>query len=182
MIAFSILQSLFKNVIATGYVEKIYHSVIMNPTKEGGKKPSAFIDSRVTYLGPDDTKGFSCYCRETGPTEIRSEERLSSCNLKLFKLQTPFRMVFQNQIEERNHEEIISALIGAFSKTSKVKFVRLNSIALDLLAQETPTGSFTITENTFYQAIDFLLLLEIQGTTCETDTSCNNLENPYGVS
>lgn len=180
MIGYSTLETLFTRLTDNKLISKIYHSVVFNTSTDGSRKPSAFVNGMLTYVGPDDSKGFYSYCRQTGPGEVTKEERVGS-SWKLYKVRVPFKMVFFNSFEERDHEEILRALIGIFANTDKISISRVHTIQTDILNSEVPGGSITFTQDTFYKAIDFFVLLDIQGTSCNFDIGCNNISNPFGA-
>lgn len=179
MFGYSILNKLFVNVFLTTFVKSIYHSVTMKPATDGGIKPAASVDGRIVYVGIDDTKGFYCYCRQTGAAEIQKEVRLGGCNGKMTRFSVPHRIVFYHATEKRDHETILGKLVKAVMKTSRVKITRVHSVPEQLLQQEQPTGRFTFKGKTFYQAIDFSVLLDLQTDTCEQEITCEGIPNPF---
>lgn len=175
----SILKELFDNLIGTGIVNEISHSVTIR-MQQDTRQPSAPIGGRFQYVGPNDTKGFSCYCRANGPMVVTREERIGSCEAKEYSVTIPHRLVFFKYKETRNHDEISGRLLGAVIKSPSVRLQSMNTIADQILSQET-TGSFSFLPETYYAAIDFLLLLKLQGDNCEFEFSCDSLKNPYCI-
>jgi len=182
MIGYSILEPLFINVLQTKFVNEIYHSVLMKPTPEGGNKPVAPVNKRYIYVGLNDTKGFSCYCRQSGSGDVVSTESLGSCGgQKKYRFQVPTKLVFFNDNEERSHDDIIGKLVQAVIKTNFIRFQKITNNPDEILRSEAPTGKFQFKENTFYVALDFFLLLDIQVDNCTTEIQCEGIQNPYCI-
>lgn len=180
MINFSNLKILFENIIATGLVQDVYHSVIIREDQEGHRKPYAPIDEVYEYVGPDDTKGFHCYCRAMGPLESTNEERIGSCSTVQHRTQTLHRMVFFNIDEERFHDDLTAKLLKAFFNSGKnIRFQRAHVNIEDIITQESPTGRFFFTPSTYYIAIDFYVLLKLQSDNCIEEITCTGIKNPY---
>ena len=179
MIGFSILSDLFTNIIQTKFVTGVFHSVMMKPVEGGGMKPATPIGKRWKYVGPDDTTGFSCYCRQNGSADVDSIEKIGGCNTKIYTLKVPQRLVFYNANEKRSHDEIIASMLKAVIKTNLVKFQKLVNIPEEVLRSEAPTGRFKFTDQTLYFAIEFFVLLDVQADTCETEIKCEGIPNPF---
>lgn len=179
MIGYSILEPLFTNVLQTKFVNEIYHSVMLKPIPEGGTKPAAPVNKRYKYVGLDDSKGFSCYCRTTGSSDVIDVEKIGGCNTKKHRFQVPTRLVFFNMNELRSHDEIIAILLKAVMKTNFIRLQKFITIPEEILRSEAPTGRFTFKENTFFLAIDFFLLLDIQTDNCTTEIQCEGVPNPF---
>lgn len=181
MFGYSILNELFTNVLQTKFVTGIFHSVQLKPIPEGGSKPAAPVKGRFIPVGVNDTKGFSCYCRQSGSADVLNSERLGGCNTKKYRFQIPHRLVFYNDNEKRSHEEIIAALVKAVIKTNFLTLQKVVTIPEEILKTEAPTGRFTFTETTFYIAIDFFVLLDIQTDNCEAEIQCEGTPNPFCI-
>lgn len=178
MLGYSILSNLFTNIIATKFVNSIYHSVVIE-SKDGERRPVASIDGKYRYVGIQDNNGFSCYCRQIGPAEVQKTFNVAACGKNITRFQVPHRIIFFNANEERNHEDILAKLIGVTMGSYRITISRINNIREDLLRQEVPTGRFNFTENTFYQGIDFFVLLDLQTDNCEQEIRCDGLRNPF---
>ena len=179
MIGFSILSNLFANIVATKFVTGVFHSVMMKPIETGGMKPAAPIQGRWQYVGIDDTKGFSCYCRQNGSADVDSVERIGSCNKNIYTLKVPQRLVFFHAIETRSHDEIIAQVLKAVISTPDVKLQKLVTIPEEILRSEAPTGRFKFKDNTLYFAIEFFVLLDIQADNCPVEIKCEGIPNPF---
>jgi hypothetical protein len=177
MFGSSILNQLFTNLVESGFAPKIYHSVIQKPLKKGSFAPAYPIPGGgYNYIGPDDTKGFSAYCRQTGSAE-GVVEKVSSFQ-KRYKFQVPHRLVFFNDNEARDHETVKGQLLKAVMKTDKLTVQRIHVLASQILSEEAPTGKFTFDASTFYFAVDFSVLLELQTDNCTTEITCEGTPNP----
>lgn len=178
MIGFSTLNELFNNILRTGIVNKVYHSVMLKPIDGGGNKPAAPVQGRWVYVGLNDTQGFSCYVRQTGSADVISTNRVGGCNKKIYRFQVPTRIVFYNDSEKRSHETLIGRLAGAIMKTGYLNVQKIITNPDEILRSEAPTGKFSFKEDTFFVAIDCFVLLDIQSDTCPTEITCEGIENP----
>jgi len=174
----SILKEVFANVLATRIVTGVYHSVKLQ-NKQGVTKPVAPINGIFEGVGPDDTKGFTAYCRQTGPADVDKFERIGGCNSKLYTFSVPHKIVFFCDEEKRDHDSLFAKLTAAVMNTKKVRIQRLMSIPEDILRTEAPNGRFDFREYTFYAAIDFLLLLDIAEDKCGEEITCEGTPNPF---
>lgn len=181
MLGFSILEPLFINVLQTKFVTGVYHSVMMKPLQEGGNKPAAPVNGRFVYVGLDDTKGFTCYCRQTGSADVSGTELVGSCNRKIYTLDIPTRLVFFNANEKRSHDEIIALLVKAVIKTNSVRLQKIINTPDEILRSEAPTGRFQFRDTTFYVAIDFFVTLDLQTDSCIDEIKCEGVPNPYCI-
>lgn len=179
MIGSSILSELFTNVLQTKFVTGIYHSVMMKPVEGGGSKPAAPVNKRWKYVGPEDTAGFSCYCRQVGSADVQAVEKLGGCNTSKYRFQVLHRLVFFNASEKRSHDEIIAKITGAVMKTNMIRLQKIVNLPEELLRSEAPTGRFNFKENTLYFSIEFFVLLDLQTNTCEQEINCEGVQNPY---
>lgn len=179
MLGFSILESLFINILETKFINGVYHSVMMKPMPEGGNFPAAPVQGRFQYVGVDDKKGFTAYCRQTGPAEVKDKEKLGGCNVYKYRFQIPTKLVFYHAIEERSHDEIIAKLVSAVIKTPFITLQKITNTPEEILRSEAPTGRFSFKDNTFYVAVDFFVLLDLQADTCEKEIVCEDIPNPY---
>lgn len=180
MLGYSTLIKLFDNLLATGIMTGIYHSVMMKPLKEGSK-PHAPVDGRWIYVGVDDTKGLTCYCRQNGSADVQNVEKLGACNNNKYRFQVPHRIVIYNASEKRDHEQIIALVSGAIMKTPLIRLQRIVNIPEEILRSEAPTGRFEFKDNTLYFAIEFFVLLDLQTDNCEHEIKCEGVPNPYCI-
>lgn len=180
MFGFSILSPLFNNVIETKFVKNVYHTVTLQPRLTGGGvSPAAPVSGRYIYVGVDDTNGFSCYCRQTGPLEVVKSEIIGGCNMKKYKTHVPHRLIFFNDNETRSHEDITSQIIKSVIGSAKIILSKVHINREDILKTEAPTGQFKFKAKTFYIAIDFFVVLDLQTDNCEEEIRCEEIENPY---
>lgn len=177
MLGQSILNNLFDRVIETKIVKEIFHSVIVR-TISGNMKPLAPVGTAFQGVGPDDTQKFLTYCRATGPMDFEQEQRIGSCQSKILFARVPHKIVFFNDDEERDHDALTGKLIQAVIGTPDVRFIRAYTIPEQILQTES-NGQYTFTPSTYYTAIDFSLLLKLQGKDCEQEFGCKSLRNPY---
>jgi hypothetical protein len=180
MIGFSILSNLFDAIINTGYVTGVYHTVIQKKDSKGHIYPVAPVGNKFKPLGPNDSKGFYCYCRQVGTVDNIKEERIGGCNGKEYTLQIQHRLVFYNQDEERNHEDIFALMMKAvMSIGATVKFQKGITVPEQVAIVEAPTGKYSFQVTTFYRAIEFFVLLKLQADDCEAEIRCKGVANPY---
>lgn len=180
MIGFSILKELFDNILQTKFVPNVYHSVMLKQIENGsGVKPAAPVNGRYEYVGLDDTNGFSCYCRQNGPAEVIEAEKIGSCGMKKYRFKVPQRLVFFNENENRNHEDIQAKCLKAVMKTNMVTLQKLVTTPEEILRSESPTGRFKLKANSLYFAIEFFVLLDLLADNCESEIRCDGIDNPY---
>lgn len=179
MLGYSTLINLFDNVLATQIVTGVYHSVALKPMPGGGNRPVAPVGKRYLPVGIQDTKGFTCYCRQSGSADVQSSEKLGGCNTKKYRFQVPHKLVFFSNSETRSHEEIIAKLVGAAMKTPFISLQKIITTPEELLRSEAPTGRFEFKENTLYFSIEFFVLLDLQTNNCEDEIKCEGVPNPY---
>ncbi len=180
MFGTSTLKQLFTAILQTKFVTGVHHSVKIQ-SQEGIGKPVAPVNGKFIYVGIDDREGFTCYCRQTGPADVESVEKIGGCSKKKYRLQVPHRLVFYNQEETRDHDTITARLTAATMDVYLVKLQRVLTIPDDILRTESPTGRFTFRDNSFYIAIDFFVLLDVMADTCETEITCEGIDNPFCI-
>lgn len=164
-----------KELLATGLVKEVYHSVEIIETKDGPKVPAYARGSEQYYVGPDDSKGMFAYIRKTGPVKPANAEPMGSCS-GMYKLAVPLRIVvFQDNVKE-DHDSLIQRLL-AFTFLSGVDLLSFTSNAFQLGKQEAPVGAFEFDATTFYMAIDVSAKIRITQTMCKEDT-CIAHPNP----
>lgn len=181
MFGSSILSNLFERVIETGLVNRVFHSVILEELTKGGFRPAAPVKGRFVYVGPDDTKGFGVYCRQTGQVGVDRNELIGGCDLRRYHTTIPHRLVFFRDREKRSHDDLLSRLIKAVISTPGVRLSSVTNLHKDILPQEAPTGKFKFNNMTFYVSIDFNVLLKLQTDNCEDEIGCEGLNNPFCI-
>lgn len=176
----SILNTLFTNIIATGLVKEIFHSVLIRDI-QGNKKPLVPVEGSFINVGPDDTQKFLTYCRANGPIDFEQEEKIGA-QKKILWIRIPHKIVFFNDDEPRDHDQLTGTFIQAVVGTPGIRFARAYTIPDQILQTET-NGQYTFTPSTYYSAIDFSLLLKLQANDCEAEFgfsfNCNDLKNPF---
>lgn len=183
MFGFSTLSTLFENVIKTKLVKNVYHSVQLRPLINGkGKAPAAKLDSQEwKYVGIDDTKGFSCYCRKIGAAEITKREMIGGCSSQILHTIAPHSLVFFNDVEKRSHDDITAKIIKAIMLTPNVRLQRIHDDFETIRGRECPTGKFNFTTYAYYTAFDFNLFLKLQVNNCEEEITCEGVKNPFCI-
>lgn len=179
MLGQSTLKELFDNIIKTTFVKGVYHSVSMKPLLKGASKPAAPVDGRFKSVGVEDTEGFSCYCRQTGPLQVQKIEKVGSCNQNIHRSTVPHRLVFFNDIEKRDHDSLTAILMKAVMKTPKIHMVSVNTDPEAILKLEAPAGKFTFKIDTYYVCINFDVFLDVKADNCEQEIVCEGVANPY---
>lgn len=173
----SILNEIFSRLINTELMTQVYHSVIIREV-DGIRKPIAPVKGGYEYVGVQDEAGFTAYCRATGPLEIESTINVGSCQANIIRATIPHKLVFFNDHEERNHDDITGKLIQAVLGVGGVRFQRAITIPEQILSTEAG-GRFTFTPATYYTAIDFSILLRLQADECAQEFGCGGFPNPF---
>ncbi|MEJ7611362.1 MAG: hypothetical protein WKF88_09325 [Ferruginibacter sp.] len=155
-------------LLATGLVEKVYHSVELVEDKAGAKFPAYKKGSEQYYVGPDDSKKMFAYIRHTGTVVKLDEKSEGSCR-KTYQLGHPLRVVlFQDHVKE--DIEALARRMLAIVFLKDVHLVSVTTNAFQLGKQESPLGDFSFDATTFYLAIDIQVRLWISLGECEEDT------------
>lgn len=179
MIGFSSLNDVFRNVLGTGLVKEIYHSVIIRNDGTGQVKPSAPVETKFVYVGIDDSHGFRAYQRAVTPLEWIREDRVGGCSPSRVQVRVLNRLVFFSPNETRGHDDLANALALAVIGTPGVRFQRLMTNAEDFIRQEHPTGSFHLSTADFYIAIEFYTTFWINPQSCgQPEIGCGK-KNPF---
>lgn len=174
------LNKLFTNLLQTKFFKQVYHSVTLQPRLQGGGySPAAQVNGRYVYVGPDDTKGFAAYVRQTGTMEVQGVKEALGGGQFRYKMKVPMRAVFFNDKEGRNFEDLTAALTKAIIKTPLVDLARINPLREDVLRNEVPSGAFKFKTSTYYVSIDFFIILFLQSDNCEQVLTCSDLANPF---
>src|SRR6185369_5100477 len=110
MLAYLSLKPMFDMLLDTGLVQKIYHSVIID-NRGDDRFPVYRVGDEWRFCGQDDTKIMGCYIRQTSDfTNIRTEQ-ISSAE-KLYYTRIGYRVVFFNDFEKRNHDQLAAILMN----------------------------------------------------------------------
>ena len=168
--------ALAKLLIATGVVDRVYHSVKLHADEaHSNKYPVYAKGAEEFYIGPDDKKNRFAYIRQTGPV-TKGEERLESSEQKMYFLLAPNRIVVFKDREKENVDRLIRKLL-ATCFTENISLVSYQHDAFKLAKQETPIGNFSFDATTFYLAIDVQIRWWIDAKDCEEE-SCIVYPNP----
>lgn len=175
MTGYSTLKPLFQSLIDTGLVQKIYHSVIIREQGEN-RYPAYRVGDEWYYTGVDDTKIMGCYLRQTGDLQNGRTEQASSCQ-KMYITRVPYRLVFFNDHETRNHDDLQAKIMNiVFQKD--IELVRFVTDKTRLAIDETALKGFNFGGNTFYAALDFILIVRLTRNNCEVEINCGEIPNP----
>lgn len=162
-------------IIATGLTKKVFHScqllknsdsVTMYPVYQRG--------AEFTYAGIDDAKGLFAYIRTAGDI-VGVPFKLSSCE-RTYTMTAPMRVVFFNDNEDRNHEELIRQL-GTFTFLKNVNLVRIITDKFRLVKEESQVFREKFDGKTFYVAFDVSVTFILLPSDCEK-TDCLTYPNP----
>lgn len=155
-------------LLATGLIEKVYHSCELVEDEKGVKFPAYKIGNEQYYIGPDDSKKMFAYIRANGPAYTSRNLLEGSC-AKMYNVSAPHRIViFQDHCKED-----FDALARQLLKVGFIKDIALTSFsnnAFQLARQESPIGNFAFDATTFYLAIDVTIKLQLRGSECDNDT------------
>jgi hypothetical protein len=164
-----------KQILASGLVTNVYHnSQLIRDQADSQLYPAYQVGEEFLYVGVDDTKGLFCYIRTNGDL-AGLPLKVASC-ARSYDMNAPLRVVFFNDHEERNHEQLITQL----SKLTFLTGVTLQRIITDkyrLAKEESPLGRIKLDGNTFYVAFDVLAHFVLLPSTCEP-TPCIVHPNP----
>lgn len=177
MQGFSVLKGVFDFLIDTNLIKEVFHSVEIVET-DNKRFPAYPIESGdLVYVGVDDTKIMNCYIRQVNDLRIDRVEKISS-SVSEYETVIPHRIVFFNDHEKRNQDDLIKIFIGV----AFLPGVRLKSVIVDkekLLQLETKPHGFKFDSKTFYSAIDIDIVFRLRRNNCEEEIGCENIKNPY---
>lgn len=176
MIGYSIVSNIIAYVLKQKLVSKVYHSVdILNINDQ--RFPGYKKDDEWIYVGPDDTQHMVCYIREISGLAVDKIVPMSAGGKKAYNGKVGYRMVFFNDFEQRNHDDLLVELM-AFTFYPGIQLKKIISNNEELLREEGKVKDFTFGATTFYKAIDFFVLQTFQENKCELNIGCGNLQNP----
>lgn len=175
MLAYSTLNPVFVDLLDTNLVQKIYHSIIIYA--EGDERfPAYRLGDDFIYCGQDDRQIMGCYVRQTGDFTNRTTELISS-NQKMYVSRIPYRFVFFNDFEKRNHDELAAQLMNIVFQPD-IEFVRYISDKTRLAQEESSLKGFNFGGSTFYAAIDVFVTVRLKRNNCEQTMNCGEIPNP----
>lgn len=179
MQGYSILKTAFDKILDTGLTYRVFHSVKkFEDVNEGTTYPvyPSGIDE-FTYVGIDDTKHMTVYCRQIDDLRVVKPELIAS-SLYNYRVAIPHRMVFFNDFEKRNQDDLLSRFIQ-FAFLPNIKLLRVIVDKERLANMESTAKGFNFGDETFYAAIDFEIALTLSQQNCEIELTCDSLTNPY---
>lgn len=162
-------------ILQTGLVKQVYHSCeLIKDPKLGTLYPAYLKGNEQVYVGPDDTKGMTCYIRAAGdgtPTAMKTQSCAGG-----YQVLTPLRIVFFHDEEDRNRSRLIDQLLG-FSFLQNVTLTRIVDDKYKLAREESDMRRDTMDGRTFYVAFDILVNSLLLPSTCAA-VSCAAIVNP----
>lgn len=175
MLAYSTINPVLLDLLNTDLVKKIYHSVILYE-EENERFPAYRIGDDYAYCGQDDREIMGCYLRQTGDFTNRETTQISSAE-KMYVSRIPYRLVFFNDHEKRNHDDLAAKLMNIVF-AQDIEFVRYISDKTRLAQEESKLKGFNFGGNTFYAAIDIFVTVRLKKTNCEQVMNCGDIPNP----
>lgn len=177
MQGYSILKGVFDFLINTGLVKEVFHSVEIIETDNSRFPAYPATDGELVYIGVDDSKIMNCYVRQTDDLRTGKRDQISS-NVFEYEVTIPHRVVFFNDHEKRNQDDLIQIFVGiAF-----LPGVNLKRVIVDkekLLQLETKPSGFKFDNSSFYAAIDIEITFRLQRNNCLQQITCASIGNPY---
>lgn len=162
-------------IIATELVTKVFHSCQLLRNQESQiLYPAYQRGAEFTYAGIDDTRGLFAYIRTAGDM-VAVPLKIQSC-ARTYEVTAPLRVVFFNDNESRDHEELVRQL-AAFTFLTGVNLVRVITDKFRLIREESSLFREKFDGKTFYIAFDVSLTFILLPSDCET-TECLVNTNP----
>lgn len=162
-------------ILATNIIKKVFHSVQLLRSEDSNVLYPVYpIGAEYSFAGLDDTAGLFAYIRINGDITTTAL-RVGSC-AGGYRGVAPLRVVFFNDSEDRNHEDLIDQL-AAFTFLSNVALVRIITDKYRLLREESPLFRAKFDAKTFYIAIDVNAAFEYLPNSCEPE-KCIIQPNP----
>lgn len=155
-------------ILNTGLVKNVFHSCqLLKDENSQTLYPAYPIGAEYSYAGIDDTKGLFAYIRTSGDI-ISVPLKLQSCSHS-YTMTAPMRVVFFNDNEDRNQEELIRQL-GTFTFLQGVSLTRIIVDKYRLVREESQLFRERFDGKTFYAAFDVIVTFILLPSDCETDT------------
>lgn len=155
-------------IVATGLVKKVFHSCqLLKNDQNQTMYPAYQRGAEYTYSGIDDTHGLFSYIRTNGDM-VGSPEKLQSCG-RTYKMLAPLRVVFFNDNEDRNQEELMR-MLGTFTFMQNVNLVRIITDKFRLVKEESNLFRERFDGKTFYIAFDITVAFILLPSDCERKT------------
>lgn len=156
-------------IIDTGLVDEVYNSVELIADKKGELYPAYTKGKEQNYIGPDDSFKLYAYTRVNGVV-TRVDQRLEGSCTKNYRISVPLRVVFFQDNREDNFDALAQRLMNSFIFLPDVTLTSFDSNPFRLAKQESPMGTFTFDETTFYLAVDIQLKIWISPNDCPENT------------
>lgn len=179
MQGYTILKQAFDKIIDTGLTNRVFHSVTKLTNEQGETYPVyPSGQDAFTYVGIDDTKMMTVYCRQIDDLRAGKVEAVGGCGQYIYRAVIPHRMVFFNDYEKRKQDDLIARFID-FVFTPQIKLLKV-IVDKDKLANlESTAKGFNFGNETFYAAIDFEVTVELKRNKCGDEIGCEQINNPY---
>lgn len=162
-------------ILATGMVEKVFHNCQLLKNEESQTLyPVYQRGADFIYSGLDDTIGLFAYIRTNGDMS-GVPMKIQSCG-RDYSMTSPLRVVFFNDNETRNHEELIRQL-ASFTFMQNVTLQRIITDKFRLVREESPLFRESFDGKTFYIAFDIAVTFILLPSDCEKKT-CIAHPNP----
>lgn len=153
-------------IIATELVTKVFHSCQLLKNDQSQTFYPVFPKgNEFTYAGIDDAKGLFAYIRTNGDI-IGTPFKVASCD-STYTMTAPLRVVFFNDNEDRNQEELIR-MLGTFTFMKNVTLIRIITDKFRLVREESPVFRERFDGKTFYVAFDVFVTFILLPSDCET--------------
>lgn len=152
-------------IIATGLVGKVFHTCQLLKNENGQTMYPAYQrGAEFTYAGIDDAKGLFGYIRTNGD-QIGVPFKMNSCG-RTYTMTAPMRVVFFNDGEDRDHEELVRQL-STFTFIESVTLVRIITDKFRLVREESNLFRERFDGKTFYVAFDITVTFVLLPSDCE---------------
>lgn len=162
-------------IVGTGLVKKVFHSCqLLKDQNMITLYPAYQRGAEFTYAGIDDTKGLFAYIRTNGDL-VGVPFKKSSCD-RAYTMTAPLRVVFFNDNEERNQEELVRKL-STFTFMQGVSLVRIITDRFRLVKEESQLFREKFDGKTFYVAFDVSVTFILLPSDCER-SDCQTYANP----
>ena len=164
-----------ERIISTGLVSKVFHSVtLLRDENSKVLYPVYQLGSDFVYSGIDDAKGLFAYIRHNGDM-AGVPFKIDSCG-RNYTMTAPMRVVFFNDNETRDHEELVRQL-GSFTFLSGLTLTRIVTDKFRLVKEESAIFREKFDGTTFYVAFDINATFILLPGDCETN-ACPVHPNP----
>lgn len=164
-----------QRILETDLVKKVFHSCqLLKNDQSQTIYPAYQRGAEFTYAGIDDTKGLFAYIRNNGDM-VGVPFKMSACG-RTYTMTAPLRVVFFNDNEDRNQEELIRQL-GTFTFLKNVTLQRIITDKFRLVKEESAIFRERFDGKTFYVAFDVFVTFILLPSDCENKT-CNVHPNP----